>query len=193
MDYNEIIKECYSISDFCKKMGLSINGYSFNKIKLIIDENKLDISHFDNGLSKKTKHIVINKECPVCNTIFTTKCDTKEKTVCSKACSNTYFRSGINSANYKDINLYDHRSRQFAIKYRKICFDNHIHKCVICNESKLLDVHHFDEDKFNNKPDNLIPICATHHNYLHSKYKDEIYGKVIEYRNNFVKNNASVL
>ena len=37
-----------------------------------------------------------------------------------------------------------------------------------------------DENKFNNNPDNLIPICATHHNYLHSVYRVDIIDIVIK-------------
>jgi len=188
MNYNNIIKECNSLSDFCKKINFNVNGSGYKKAKKIILDYNLDISHFDNGVSKKVKHIEIKKICPVCKNEFFTKNNKREKTVCSRSCSNTYFRSGVNNANYKSIDNYNNRSSQFAIKYRKICFENHEHKCVVCGENKILDVHHFDGNKFNNDVNNLIPICATHHNYLHSKYKDEIIDKVIEYINNWNKN-----
>ena len=111
----------------------------------------------------------------------------REKKTCSISCSNTLFRSGENNGNWKEINEYDSRTSSFAIKYRKICFDNHKHECVVCGENKILDVHHFDENKFNNNPDNLIPICATHHNYLHSVYRVDIIDIVIKYRDNYIR------
>lgn len=186
MNYNEIIKECYSFSDFAKKLGFSTNGRDIKKVKGIIAENKIDVLHFKDRFLKKSKYIVLEKKCPICDTPFKTKNNKKEKTTCSKACSNTYFRSGINHANFKNIEVYNSRSSQFCKKYRNLCFQHHPHKCVICNEDKILDVHHFDENKFNNEIDNLIPICATHHNYLHSEYRCEIIDKVIEYRNKFI-------
>lgn len=184
-NFKQIVSESNSKSEVCKKLNIHNNGKNMNNVNLLIDKFKVDITHF----KRKDKKDLQVKSCPVCNSKFEIKIGSKkEKTTCSISCSNTYFRSGVDNANYKDIGEYDKRSRTFALKYRKICFDNHEYKCVVCDENKILDVHHFDGDKFNNEPENLIPICATHHNYLHSKYKDEIIGKVIEYKNNFVKN-----
>ena len=189
MNYTEAIKVCYSLSDFCRVLNLPVNGLGIKKAKKIIIENNLITDHFDGGKNKKIKYERIKKICPVCNLEFETKKGNKrEKTTCSISCSNTIFRSGTNNGNWKNINDFDSRSRTFAIKYRKICFENHKHECIICRENKLLDVHHFDENKFNNNPDNLIPICATHHNYIHSIYRSEIIDKVIDYRNKFLNN-----
>jgi hypothetical protein len=194
MDYKELVKSCYSLSDFCKILGIHTNGRGIKKVKELIIIEKLNISHFDNGLRKKIKYKKIKKKCPVCNTSFETskRGDRKEKITCSISCSNTHFRSGENNGNWKDISEYNNRTRTFALKYRKICFDFHNHKCVVCDECKVLDVHHFDEDKFNNEPNNLIPICATHHNYLHSIYRHEIIEKVNEYRENYIKENTKI-
>ena len=190
MEYSEIVKICYSVSDFCKLVNLPVNGLGIKKAKKIISDNNLDTNHFDGGLRKKIKYERIKKECPVCKKEFETKKrgDKREKKTCSISCSNTFFRSGDSNGNWKNINEYnDKKSRQFCLKYRKICFDNHKHKCVVCDESKILDIHHFDGNRFNNNPDNLIPICATHHNYLHSVYRDEVIDIVEKYRNNFIK------
>ena len=182
--FKQIVSESNSKSEVCKKIGIHNNGKGMDNVNFLINNFKVDITHF----KRKDKKELLIKNCPVCNSKFEIKIGSKkEKITCSIACSNTYFRSGGNNANYKDISEYDKRSRTFALKYRKICFDNHEYKCVVCGEDKILDVHHFDENKFNNEPENLIPICATHHNYLHSKYRDEIINKVIEYRDNFIK------
>lgn len=74
--------------------------------------------------------------------------------------------------------------------YQRICFSKHQHKCCICGEEKIIAVHHYDNNHNNNEISNLIPLCPTHHCYIHSKYKDEIIDKVEEYRNNFIKNNG---
>jgi hypothetical protein len=193
MDLKEVKKaiiKSTSKSDVLKLLGYHNNGRNNKRLNEMIKINNINILHFNRGI-KNIKYEVIEKKCPVCDTIFKTKKGhKKEKTVCSRGCSNTFFRSGKDNPNYKDISEYDKRSRRFVDKYREICFNNHEHKCVVCGESKMLDVHHFDNNKFNNEPNNLIPICATHHNYLHSKYRDEVIGKVIEYRNTFINNNG---
>lgn len=186
MEYNNLIKKCYSVSDFCRLLNLPVNGLGIKKAKVIIFDNNLNIEHFDYGRRKKIKYEKVIKDCPICKEKFETKKGSKrEKITCSISCSNSFFRTGSKNGNWKEITDYSSRTGNFAKKYREICFDNHKHECVVCGENKVLDVHHFDENKFNNEPENLIPICATHHNYLHSEYKDEIINKVIKYRNDF--------
>ena len=65
---------------------------------------------------------------------------------------------------------------------------NHEKKCIICDENKIVAVHHFDKNKKNNDPSNLIPLCPTHHQYCHSEYYIDIEDKIIEYKNKWVKN-----
>lgn len=84
----------------------------------------------------------------------------KTQVTCSHGCSNTHFRSGENNGNYKG----EH--------YRTVCFDTHEKKCIVCGEDKIVAVHHYDENHNNNDIYNLIPLCPTHHQYVHSKYKD---------------------
>lgn len=192
-EFEKAVNDSMSNSDVCRILGFSINGTGFRKVKKLVEEHSVDISHFDGGYSKREiKYPTIEKECPVCKNIFKTKRGScKEKETCSYACSNTYFRSGENNPNWKEINSFSTKSRRFSAKYRRICFENHEHKCCVCDEIKMLDVHHFDENRKNNNPENLIPICATHHNYLHSVYRDEIINKVIEYRENYIKNKTT--
>ena len=186
MNYSELIKMCYSLSDFCRIIDIPTNGSGIKIAKSIIDENNLSTEHFDGGSSKKIKYERIKKKCPVCEKIFETKKGSRrEKTTCSRSCSNTSFRSGKNNGNWKDISEYDSRSKTFILKYRKICFENHKHECVVCGENKILDVHHLDQNKFNNSPENLVPLCPTHHQYWHSRYKQEIEEKIYNYINEF--------
>ncbi len=109
--------------------------------------------------------------CPVCDKII----KSRDGVTCSRACSNTYFRSGKNSGNWKEE------------AYRSTCFLYHKKECIICGEDKIVAVHHFDEDKKNNKPENLIPLCPTHHLYCHSKYKGEVIQKILDYIKDFKK------
>ena len=105
------------------------------------------------------------RACPVCGTCFS---GGRSKT-CSHACANTFFRTGPGHGNWSET------------QYRSTCFHYHGKKCVICGEERIVEVHHLDEDHGNNRPENLIPMCPTHHQYWHSKYKSEVEGKVLEY------------
>ena len=71
--------------------------------------------------------------------------------------------------------------------YQRICFEYHPHKCCVCGEENIVAVHHYDSNHNNNEVSNLIPLCPTHHCYIHSRYKNEIQDKVDEYRNKFIK------
>lgn len=179
MNYIEIIKECYSYSDLCRMLNISNNGAGIRKVKKIIDENKLDISHFDNGYAKRDiKYVRVIKKCPVCDKDFETLSGHKrEKTTCSHSCSNTFYRSGSNNPNWKEE----------STQYRNKCFEFHKKECIICKEDKIVEVHHLDENRENNKIDNLVPLCPTHHKYLHSNYRYLIEDKVNEYIKDFIK------
>ena len=104
------------------------------------------------------------KNCPVCNNLFSGK-----NTTCSHSCSNTYFRSKEKHPNWKEDS------------YRTTCFVHHDKKCIVCGEDKIVEVHHLDENKLNNDPSNLIPLCPTHHQYWHSRYKYLIESVVYKY------------
>lgn len=88
----------------------------------------------------------------------------KNAGTCSHACSNKKFKRTKNPK-----------------RYTTICFRHHEKKCVICGEQKIVEVHHLDENKNNNDPSNLVPLCPTHHQYWHSKHKILIESGVHEY------------
>lgn len=97
------------------------------------------------------------KLCPVCQ-----KQHTKPGVTCSYSCSNTHFRSGKNHPNWNKEG------------YRNKCFEHYGKKCLVCNEVKIVAVHHINENHLDNRIENLIPLCPTHHQYMHSQYKEEI-------------------
>ena len=97
------------------------------------------------------------KECPVCKTMHS-----KGGVTCSYSCSNTYFRSGKNNPNWSENN------------YRSTCFLEHGKKCIVCGEEKIVTVHHLNENHHDNRPENLVPLCPTHHQYVHSRYRCEV-------------------
>ena len=172
---NKIVKESRSRREVLEKLGYkNFNGRDYTKLNKELKKQKIEINHFSsNGSYKTIKYKIIDKICPVCNVSFKTKeGSSREKTVCSLSCSNTYFRTGIDRANA-------------STNYRTICWKHHTKKCIICGEEKIVAVHHFDGNHKNNKVKNLIPLCPTHHVYMHSSYKNEILSKVLSYIKDF--------
>lgn len=112
------------------------------------------------------------KLCPICNKPIK---NYRTSVTCSHSCSNTYFRSGPDNPNWS-LN-----------SYVTTCFTYHDKKCVICGEQNIVAVHHFDCDKTNNNPENLVPLCPTHHTYMHSRYRYLIENIVNNYIGTFIK------
>lgn len=91
--------------------------------------------------------------CQVCN--HPIKNWKTSKGTCSYTCSNKFYRVGAGNGNYK------------AKDYVRICARFHNMVCTVCGESEVIDVHHLDHDHNNNDPKNLVPLCPTHHAYIH--------------------------
>lgn len=165
-----------SLSDACRYFKFPVNTNGINKVKSIITEHNVDITHFTRKKNKRIYERTI-KICPVCNKEFETILNhSHEKTTCSHSCSNTFFRTGTNNPNWREDS------------YRSTCFKSHKKECVICGENKIVAVHHYDENRKNNSIENLIPLCPTHHQYVHSRYKEEVMDKINKYRNQFITN-----
>ena len=104
-----------------------------------------------------------SKVCECCGQEYTwfgrenTKAYTASK-FCSRACAN-------NRSNWWQKN---------AKGYRTIAKNNHGLSCAICSFDKIVAVHHIDENRKNNDPKNLIPLCPNHHEMVHSKWREEI-------------------
>jgi hypothetical protein len=45
----------------------------------------------------------------------------------------------------------------------------------------VVAVHHLDENRNNNDPSNLIPMCPTHHHYWHSRFRHHVEATVLAY------------
>lgn len=125
---------------------------------------KCDREIGSNNWSRHSKTCKGKKTCPVCSNQFI-----GGGTTCSYSCSNKYFRTGENNGNWKQDS------------YQSTCFEYHKKKCVVCGEDKIVSVHHLNENHNDNRPENLIPLCPTHHQYYHSRYKDEVYPTIVEY------------
>lgn len=73
-----------------------------------------------------------------------------------------------------------------ATHYATIAFQHHERRCVICGFDKVVAIHHIDENKKNNDPSNLIPLCPNHHEMYHSRWKPEVEPFIKEWQNKFI-------
>lgn len=157
---------CSEIKTKCKALRLKNSlGQLYHKDRNIEHkENKKIIPCLfcktpiaNTGLKSHEDYCYLNpknkKICPVCNKPI--KKYNINKT-CSKRCGALYHRIDI------DSKTYDTRS-----DYRSICFYHHGKKCLLCNEELILEAHHIDGNRTNNTKENLIPLCPTHHQYIH--------------------------
>lgn len=83
------------------------------------------------------------------------------------------FRTGESNGNW----------RQDA--YQSTCWLFHGKKCIVCDENKIVSVHHINENHYDNRPENLVPLCPTHHQYVHSRYREEIQPIIDKYIREF--------
>lgn len=116
--------------------------------------------------------------CEVCGKLFKsrTRQGKPDRTVCSTACHNVLRRGDLHP-NWKQDSY-----RSTALLYHK-------RKCVVCAEDNTVEVHHLDGDKGNNSPQNLIPLCPTHHRYWHSRYRHLIESTVLSYQERWIEEN----
>lgn len=172
-EIEELVKNSFSISSI--SLALGYTKYS-RRVASVINNLSIDTSHFISG---RLPSKMIEKICPVCGDKFQISSDIKKKkTTCSRSCANKHFRSGENHPSYKEDSTHAHRI---------ICFKHHKKECIVCGEDLVVEAHHYDGNHKNNNPENFIPLCPTHHKYIHSKYKYIILECVEEYIKNFSK------
>jgi hypothetical protein len=106
--------------------------------------------------------------------MFSPKWSKKDTVTCSYTCANRHFRKGI-----------AYIASKKNATYRTICFRYHGKKCLICDETKIVAAHHVNENHDDNRPENLVPLCPTHHQYMHSRYKNLIETKILDYMKKF--------
>lgn len=131
------------------------------------------------GIQNHEKFCYLNpinkRDCPVCGKPVK---NYKSAKTCSTRCGVIHFSN----------NKHKRENETTPINtYRIIAFSAHGEKCILCNEDLLLHVHHIDGDRNNNSPENIIPLCPTHHAYCHDIELWYIVKECIEdYIKNFV-------
>lgn len=169
-ELEKAIKISKSTTDVIRLFGKPVNGFYTKTFNRLISEGGYDTSHF----SKNKKYVSL--VCSCCGETFEIEERlSKNRLYCSIQCSNQKPRS-------KQKEWSELKGRK---SYIKICFRYHEKKCVVCGEENIVTVHHYDGNHENNDPRNLIPICPTHHSYMHSKYKKLVCEKVENYHAEF--------
>lgn len=173
-----VVTTSKTLSECLKKLNLYDNSKIRTKLSQKI--NDLNIELLPNDSKFKYKKII--KNCPICNNEFETQVNhPREKQTCSYSCSNTFFRSGINNGNHITnliIKNPEYTSNQL---YRSLGIYCHGKECIICKENRIIEIHHYDFNHNNNEPQNLIPLCPTHHQLCHSKYYNDIKEQIDNY------------
>lgn len=155
----QFVDDSYANTQVLLKLGFSAKGQYVGIVAKYLVDNDVDTSHFtSNGLPKVGK---LTKQCINCGVDF--QCiprKTKEQVTCSRACSNTYFRSGENNGNYIDSS---NRYREKALKeYGYTC-----QRCGYAEHKAAIVVHHKDHDRSNADISNLEVLCANCHAIHH--------------------------
>lgn len=168
-ELRKVVLTCQTLNEVYKKTGISSK-----KLKKLLKEYNINYEHFTPGIGKSTRarKFSATKICEFCKKDFivNNKRTFEKQITCSYTCSNKLFRVGNLHANWKS---YDEKPRK-AEFYRRICFDKHGKKCIVCDEKFAVDVHHLDGNHKNNDISNLIPLCANHHRYMHMKETKEL-------------------
>lgn len=159
----ELVNTCNSFADLTRRLGKNPHNRITHKLRDELIKNEIKFDHF-------TKNGVIPKQfqekiCPICKLPFTPKYS-QDQVTCSYSCANTFFSRK------------DNRQRNKKRNYKRICFEEHGKRCIVCGEDKIVEVHHADENHKNDSIENLIPLCPTHHQYWHSRYRELIRDKI---------------
>lgn len=137
----------------------------------------------------KSRKTLVSVECLVCKKPVERRPDQIAKSksgvsFCSSSCSATHWNTIARREQAHPNFLGGEAS------YRAICFRYHEKECVVCKEKLVIDVHHFDGNRQNNEPSNLIPLCPSHHRYWHSPHRNLIEQQVTEYREVFIEQHS---
>jgi len=159
-----------TLGSICTALGYSTHGRNTGTLTVFLASNNIEFKNH----SQKTKELEARK-CVHCgNEFFVSIKNKKEYKIltCSRACSGAY-PEYINSRVTNKVGV--------AASYPIVAKRAGLTSCCICGESEVLDIHHLDENHENNDLSNLVPLCPTHHAYLHRGKSDLIFDKLIDY------------
>lgn len=132
----------------------------------------------DKAKEKRTEATAL--KCPMCSKMFwrsKSKINVGKHNInfCSRPCKDFGQRlGGIKEIQPPHYGNGEHRD------YRKLALNNLLNKCGRCGYNKhkeVLEVHHKDRDRSNNKLENLEILCPTCHRENHFLKQDGIFWK----------------
>jgi hypothetical protein len=126
--------------------------------------------------NKLGKYLPFTVQCFACTKEFDVKerelqFPSKQQYFCSRSCANSVGGKAKAEKHHSDD----------VARYRTVAWRHHERKCLVCFEENVVAVHHVNENHKDNRPENLVPLCPTHHQYMHSRYKHLICEKVDKY------------
>ena len=145
-----------------------------NNGKYQTDQYKKKQSEKVDRLFGKIEDHVKTCECCASNFIFTGRIKTKEyerSKYCSRSCANSIGGKAKSQKYHNDD----------VAQYTTVAWRHHKKECIVCGENIIVAVHHVNENHMDNRPENLVPLCPTHHQYMNSKHKILIESVVEEY------------
>ena len=144
-----------------------------NKMKSYEQLKVAQQSSIKNRLGELCNYTV---SCECCKQDFTVREREKQfpkrkNYFCSRSCANSTGGKAKSAKYHGDDTAH----------YTTVAWRHHEKKCVVCGEENVVAVHHMNENHYDNDPKNLVPLCPTHHQYMHSKFKHLIEGQVNTY------------
>ena len=131
----EIVKNCYSIADFCRSVGWITKGNNYKIFHKYVKEYNLDISHFTFGKKQFKNFNLLGKKYSL----------------------NEYLKS-----NHIRGKVLIKKMVEEGVKERK-CESCGLTKWK--GEEIPLELHHIDGNHFNNDLDNLQLLCPNCHSF----------------------------
>lgn len=131
------------------------------------------VKHYETILGKKSNFKVTCSNCSAKFEVEEYECNfpSKDNYFCSRSCAN--------SVGGRAKALIHHPDE--IANYRTVAWRHHKKECIICGEKNIVAVHHLNEDHSDNDPGNLVPMCPTHHQYMHSRFRYLIQEQVDKY------------
>jgi hypothetical protein len=123
--------------------------------------------------NKLGKYQMFDVNCQACNKLYYVRersksFPSKKYYFCSRNCANSIGgKAKAEKYHYDEV-----------ATYTTVAWRYHEKKCVACGEDKIVAVHHLNEIHSDNDPKNLVPLCPTHHQYVHSRYKYLVEDKI---------------
>ena len=159
------------MSSIVEKLGYSDHGRNTGALTVFLRKNAIDFHSTGNKVK-----ILETRQCLHCGKDFKVSLKDKKSSkqlTCSISCSSSY-------PDFKKRRV-EGKLPNGATSYPIIAKQHGLTSCCICGESVVIDIHHLDEDKTNNSIDNLVPLCPTHHAYIHRGKLDLIMDQLVDY------------